>query len=229
MLFNPVSIHLMLNHVPLIGSFIATLVLTWGLFRRQQEIIGMALIMLIVSAVAALPVFFSGEGAEDAVKHLPAVSHGLIEAHENIAKLAIGLIEGLGLAAVGGLIILYRQQRLPLWYAMLLAVLCVANGGAMAQTAHLGGQIRHSEVRGLAESVGHSEQSPLPAQNTSSQNRKDHDDDSDHDETDQEIDRRSDAKQKPEHKEHPQKKQLFQADRRHSHQDLAEPAEASER
>lgn len=144
---SPQALHLMLNHVPVIGSLLATAVLAFGLLRRQEDIIRLSLYLFIFAAVMALPVYFSGEGAEEAVEHLPGVAEALIEDHEHLAEVAIWLIQGLGLAAIGGLVLSFRQTRLPLWFAAVFGLLALGNGGVLAQTAHLGGQIRHSEIR----------------------------------------------------------------------------------
>ncbi|MEZ0371036.1 MAG: hypothetical protein ACAI44_18225 [Candidatus Sericytochromatia bacterium] len=144
---DPNLTHLVVNHVPVLGSLLATGILAYGLLRKQEEIIRLSLYLFVLSAVAALPVYFSGEGAEEGVEHLSGVAESLIENHEDLAKFAIVLVEGLGLAAIGGLVLSFRATRLPLWYASIVGVLALFNGGVMAQTAHLGGQIRHSEIR----------------------------------------------------------------------------------
>ena len=146
---EPAFIHLMLNHLPVLGTLLATGMLTYGLIRKQEEIIRLSLYLFIGSALAALPVFFSGEGAEEAVEHLPGVAEALIEDHEHLAEVAIWLLEGLGLMAIAGLVLSFRKRLLPLWCAGLLAALALVTGGVLVQTAHLGGLIRHSEIRPL--------------------------------------------------------------------------------
>lgn len=164
---NPEFIHLMLNHVPVIGSLLATGILALGLLRRQEEIIRLSLYLFIFSAVAALPVYFSGEGAEAAVEHLPGVAEALIESHEDLAKIAIFVIEALGLASIGALILSFRKSRLPLWAGAGIGLLALVNSGIMAQTAHLGGQIRHTEIRqGATQSTEQHENKPGSSRET---------------------------------------------------------------
>ncbi|PKL78444.1 MAG: hypothetical protein CVV27_03310 [Candidatus Melainabacteria bacterium HGW-Melainabacteria-1] len=153
---DPTHLHLMLTHVPVVGSLLATAVLAFGLLRGQQEVIRISFYLFVFSAIVALPVYFSGEGAEEAVEHLAGVSEALIEDHEHLAKVAMLLLQGLGVAAIGGLIWSFRATRLPLWYASFIALLALVNGGVLARTANLGGQIRHSEIR--AEAPGTSSQ-----------------------------------------------------------------------
>lgn len=149
---NEAQIHLLLNHVPIMGSLIATAILAWGMIRKNEEIIRVSLYLLIGSALAALPVYFSGEGAEEAVEHLPGVVERLIEDHEHLAKVAIILMEGLGLGAAVALYFSFRKQVLPLAIAAGLLIVGLVNAGVLAQTAHLGGMIRHTEIR---QATGH--------------------------------------------------------------------------
>ena len=150
---SPVQIHLMLNHVPVLATVIAVAILSWGLLRKNEEVIRVSFYLLIGSALVALPVYFSGEGAEEAVEHLPAVLESLIETHENWAKVAVILGELLGVSALVGAVVAWRQQKTPLWIALpVLALGCLYSGIAL-QTAHLGGLIRHSEIRNGAAAV----------------------------------------------------------------------------
>ena len=114
--------------------------------------------MLILTAgIAAMPVFFSGEGAEEAVENLPEISDAVIEKHEEVAKLAMISIAAAGLLALAALIMV-RWSRILKIFVLMVAII---SGGLMVQTAHLGGQIRHTEIRnGFAlqnESAGGSE------------------------------------------------------------------------
>lgn len=144
---NSVQIHLLLNHLPLFGSLFGTAILAWGLLQKQEPVKRLGLYLMLGSALAVLPVYFSGEGAEEAVEHLPGVLENLIEAHEDWAKAAMLLTEIVGLGALGGVIWSFKRQQLPMTFALVLLLLGAVNGGVMAETAHLGGQIRHSEIR----------------------------------------------------------------------------------
>ncbi len=184
---DSVQIHLLLNHAPVMGSLLATALLAWGLFRKNEEIVRVSLYILVGSALAALPVYFSGEGAEEAVEHLPGVVENLIEDHEHLAKVAIMIMEGLGLAALGGIFFSFRKQTLPLWYAGLLLALGLVNGGVMAQTAHLGGLIRHSEIRSgvtkeqAAQVQNDKQLKDQPKDTTEQKNESKKENDNDHD------------------------------------------------
>jgi hypothetical protein len=179
---NAAQIHLLLNHAPLLGSLIATVILAWGLFRKNEEIIRVSLYIFVGSALAALPVYFSGEGAEEAVEHLPGVVESLIEDHEHLAKVAIVMMEALGVGALAGIITSFRITSLPRLLGFALLIGGLFNGGVMAQTAHLGGLIRHTEIRNgghinAQEQLNNQEQNtPQNGKVTEHSKEKDHDD-----------------------------------------------------
>jgi hypothetical protein len=146
---NAPQIHLMMNHVPVIGVLFAALALAVGLLWRNAAILRLGLAMLVLVALAAIPVFLSGEPAEETVEDLAGVSHASIESHEDAAKPAMVGLELLGLVALIGLL-LHRGRVVAPRFAALLLIAVIALSGGLAWTAHLGGQIRHPELRGGA-------------------------------------------------------------------------------
>jgi len=92
----------MLNHLPVLGVLFSALVLLVGLVFRSQAITRLAIAVLIVSALAGVPVFLSGEPAEEALEHTAGVSERVIEAHEDAARIAMIALDVLGLAALFG-------------------------------------------------------------------------------------------------------------------------------
>ena len=140
-----VHVHLMLTHVPVLGTVFALGLLTVGLLRRSDELKKMALWAFAVSAAFAIPVFLTGEPAEDAVKRLSGVSKAAIETHEDAAKVAFGVVLALGALALGGLALL-RRRSVPQWFAVSMLGLSLVSGGLLAWTADLGGKVRHTEI-----------------------------------------------------------------------------------
>ncbi len=143
---NASQIHLALNHVPLFFSIIGGLVLIYGFIRKNESIKILSLYFMIVAALFTIPVYLTGEGTEEMVEKLPGVSEGMIEEHEEMAKIGLIIIIITGITALGALVLKKRESLLkPV--LILSAVLSFATFGVLAQTAHLGGQIRHSEIR----------------------------------------------------------------------------------
>jgi hypothetical protein len=144
---NTAHLHLILNHIPVLGTFIGLGLLSFALWKHREESKRTALGLLVITALLAVPAFLTGEPAEGLVKGLPGVSQAFIEHHEEAAEGAfIGLCI-LGAIALAGLVWFRHGRRMPSWFgtAMLAGSLLV--GGWMAWTASLGGQIRHTEIR----------------------------------------------------------------------------------
>ncbi|MEO6002654.1 MAG: hypothetical protein ABIS43_05845 [Opitutus sp.] len=115
------------------------------MLKRSDELKKTAFWMLALCAAVAVPVFLTGEPAEDAVERLPGVSKATIETHENAAKIAFGVIVFLGVVALGGLAYL-RKRLVPQWLAVSILTLAIIAGGLLAWTANLGGEVRHTEI-----------------------------------------------------------------------------------
>ena len=143
---NASQIHLALNHVPLFFSVAGGLILLYGFIRRQEQVKLLSLYFMIIAALFIIPVYLTGEGTEEAVEKLPGVSENLIESHEEMAKIGLIIITITGIVALSTLIIKNRRSLVKTALIMC-GILAFASFGVMVQTAHLGGQIRHSEIR----------------------------------------------------------------------------------
>jgi uncharacterized membrane protein len=105
-------------------------------------------------AVCAIPVFLTGEPAEEMVEGLPGVSEALIEAHEEAAELAIWVMEALGLLSLLAFFIKFKTESTNKTVMGIAFALSLLTFGLMARTGYLGGQIRHTEIRtGAAANV----------------------------------------------------------------------------
>lgn len=150
--FSGVHMHLLVNHVPILGALFALSLLAASFVWSPDVLRRTALVVLIATAAAAAVADLTGEPAEDAVKGLPGVRREAIHAHEEMAEASyIGAV-ALGALALGGLV---RWRRAPVPRSATLVALAgtVALSGAMAYTGLLGGRIRHTEVRPGATSA----------------------------------------------------------------------------
>ncbi len=71
---NVAHLHLVLNHFPIIGVILTLPWLAYALFFKNASILRASLITLVAIALITIPVYLSGEGAEDIVEKLPGVS-----------------------------------------------------------------------------------------------------------------------------------------------------------
>jgi uncharacterized membrane protein len=144
---NSVQLHLALTHVPVILSLVGLIILIIGLLKKNSIIVRTSLTIIAIAGITALPVYFSGEEAEEAVEHIAGISESLIEEHEEIAKYSLISILISGLMA---LVTMFSSKWPGVHKHLKTAVLFTAfiSAGLMVQTAHTGGQIRHSEMNG---------------------------------------------------------------------------------
>lgn len=143
---NAAQIHLALNHAPLFLSLIGSGILITGFIKKNESFKTLSLYLLVAAAVITTPVFLTGEGTEELVEHLPGVNEETIGKHESTAKITLIVIALSGLVALTGLFVRKNAGIVRLIFLSLL-LLSLASVGTMAQTAHLGGLIRHSELQ----------------------------------------------------------------------------------
>lgn len=143
---NSAAFHLLTNHIPILGALFTFILFLVGIIRKNKTLVTTALYAFVIVAFLTFPAFFSGEPAEEAVEHLPGVTHELIHEHEETAELSFYLMLGLGLWS--GLCIFTERKKLPIFdlftkVALFFAgLVCVC----MIYTGSLGGKIRHTEL-----------------------------------------------------------------------------------
>jgi hypothetical protein len=140
----------MLNHIPILGVWFALAVVTAALTFRSVQMVRLGWVGFIVCAVVAIPVFLTGEPSEEAVEHLPGVTHETIEKHEDMATVAFWCMEGLGALGLVFLTLSLRREELARRLATVTILAALATGGLMSYAGSLGGLIRHSELRTTA-------------------------------------------------------------------------------
>lgn len=141
---SPVYFHLLLNHVAILGVVFSFVILAVGSLISQRILIRTALIGFVFSALIAIPVFLTGEPAEEAVEDFPGITRELIHSHEDAADFSIWIVEILGLLSLVTLFAAERYQRTLMTILMIFAFLSAVS---LTYTGLQGGQIRHSEIR----------------------------------------------------------------------------------
>lgn len=149
---NAAHLHLLLNHVPVIGAIGILLLALVAWIRPSPDVLRTTLLFAAGNAAAALVVYLTADGAEDLVRRLPGVSRALIERHEDAALVATIAAAALGAAALAALLV-YRTRTPPRWIARAMLLAAIIPVGLMGWTANLGGQIRHTEIRGATPGV----------------------------------------------------------------------------
>jgi hypothetical protein len=170
---NSVQMHLALTHVPVILSMVGLFMLAAAHFIKNSTVTKTSYILILIAGVAAIPVFFTGEGAEETIENLPGVSEAIIERHEGVAKLAMFSIAAAGLTAIPALFS-FKWRGAARFFKVVVLLFAITSGLLMFQTAHLGGQIRHSEIRISGEGLNN-ESGVEHENNTVKQEEKDDD------------------------------------------------------
>jgi uncharacterized membrane protein len=143
---NPAHLHLLLNHLPVVGTLGCVLLLAIAAARKSPELAKVSLGLFVAVAVTGAAAYLTGEPAEESVEHTAGVAEGLIDRHEEAATVASVLLYAVGALSLTGLWI-FRRRAVPRSFVLATLVAALLPTAAMAYTANLGGQIRHAEIR----------------------------------------------------------------------------------
>ncbi|MEW6307020.1 MAG: hypothetical protein AB1705_26445 [Verrucomicrobiota bacterium] len=138
--------HLVLNHVPVLGTLFVFLLLLTGAWRKSEELLRLSLWWFVALTVVSIPIKFTGDFAFEALGKEPWVDQAVAKRHEESADQATAGVFVLGIAAATGLFLGKRKGAIPRWAVVTTAILALATFALMARTAYSGGQLRHTEV-----------------------------------------------------------------------------------
>lgn len=144
---NGAHAHLLVNHLPVVGSLLAVLLLAVALAYRAERGLWLAgLLVLGFTGLGAIAADRTGEPAEEFVEEKAWADEDVVEEHEERAEVAvvgalIGLAVAIGAYAAG------RRERGVVHVAAPLVVAVVV-AGLMAWTGAAGGRIRHPDETG---------------------------------------------------------------------------------
>ncbi len=139
-------VHLIVTHLPIFGSILGAFVLGYGLWSKSNNTKNAAYFLMVFSAIGAGIAYATGEGAEEAVEKIPGVAERLISQHEAAAMYALISLIALGVFALAGLALSYKNSSLAKLTAMITLIVSLISFGLVARTGYLGGQIRHTEI-----------------------------------------------------------------------------------
>jgi uncharacterized membrane protein len=149
---NLAHIHLLLNHFPTIGFGIALALFLAALVGKNEELKRTSLVVFFLIAALAIPTYFSGNAAVEALcsgpegECPPGVSEARIRAHEDAALMGFILMELTGFIAWLGLWQFRMISHAPRWNVVAVLLLSILTFGLMARASNIGGEIRHTEI-----------------------------------------------------------------------------------
>jgi uncharacterized membrane protein len=144
---NAAHAHLLLNHLPVLGTAFGVLLMLLAFVRKSDELKRVGLGVFVAAALSAAPAYFTGESAEDSVEERPGISKAMIHEHENTAEGAAVALAVLGAVSLAGLVRFRRAACVPNWLSVSSLALAIVVAVLMARTAGLGGRIQHPEIR----------------------------------------------------------------------------------
>lgn len=153
--------HLAAVHLPIVAIPLLALLLLVGIRLKKQDLSTTALVGIVLVALITIPIFLTGEAAEELVEHLPSVSEDQVEFHEFAATVAFVMVALSGIMSFISLIATkyrYSWLRHTMLATLVIGISC---SGTLVWAANEGGKIRHLEVisPGSAKAqLGHSGQ-----------------------------------------------------------------------
>jgi hypothetical protein len=144
---NLAHVHIVLNHIPSLGSALGLFMLAWAIYTKDDRLKKLGFGVLVVVGLATIPTYLSGNGARQLIAKTPGLPVGIIEVHQNAAMLTLVAMTIAGMFAWFGLWEIRRFSRAgSLTTAGSLLTAAVA-AGLILYTGSLGGKISHPEIR----------------------------------------------------------------------------------
>ena len=144
---NWAYVHVIINHFPIVGVIIGTLILIAGMVFKNEGIKISGLGTLAFAALMAVIVDLTGDPAKEAVRGLTDFIPSLITRHENIASIAMFIMAPLGILAAVTLYSIYKKVRYVRFLLIITLIISLISCTAMGYVGRTGGQIRHTEFR----------------------------------------------------------------------------------
>lgn len=144
---DPVHLHLMLNHVPIIATIFSLLILFYGIYKSERVVINLSLTGFVVAGSFSLIVFLTGSAAEGIIESVEGFSAAIISEHEEAAKTANIISIILAVTALAGFAVQKIKPEFFKTVKWAVVVLGLVSTGFFGYTAYLGGQIHHTEIQ----------------------------------------------------------------------------------
>jgi uncharacterized membrane protein len=163
---NQAHLHLITNHLPILGPLFGMAVLAYGFSIKNQQVKNAAYLVFILSALGGIVANWTGDAAAHLAKNIPGVLRKDIHEHSQAADYAITSILILGALSLAGLWASRYKPSLDKTISIVIAVFALFTFSVTARTGYLGGKIRHTEFNAPgavpAEApVGNSNSSPI--------------------------------------------------------------------
>ena len=143
---NPAHIHLLLNHIPVIGFGIGLALFVVAFLLKQSDLHRVCLVIFFLAAAVTIATYVSGSDARQKLKEQPDISDPLMAAHEDAALIAFVFMEITGFLSWISLWIWDRPARFARWNTGVILISAALTFVLMARASYMGGAIRHPET-----------------------------------------------------------------------------------
>src|SRR5947207_2362317 len=150
---NLAHLHIVLNHVPSLGSIAGLLLLAAGIYKKNETLKQSAYGVLVLITMAVLPTYISGAEAQRLVDKNPSYSAGMVQLHQNAAMITLLCMTAAGMFAWFGLWEYRRHSKSGSLTTMATLILAMAAVASVLVTANIGGKISHPETREDADAA----------------------------------------------------------------------------
>lgn len=141
-------LHLLFNHVGIMGILFATILLLVAVFLRSDILKRTAMVGFVIATIATGITMNTGEGAEESVEHMPGITASNIHDHEEAAEVTVWVVAVCGLWSLIGLVFYLLSKPLPSMFSVVLVLVAIVAAAMIFNTGRLGGLIRHTELSG---------------------------------------------------------------------------------
>ena len=147
---QPEYIHVLINPLPIYGLAMGLLGLVIAFFLKSRPAQVVALIIVLICAASAWPVFIFGKQAKDRVLSMEnEVGQSWLEEHEDRAEDCIWFFYGLAALSAVALVAPRKWPRSGTPLVASVIVLGFFTLGCGGYIAYAGGKIRHREFRNV--------------------------------------------------------------------------------
>jgi hypothetical protein len=147
-MMNSAHLHLVLTHFPPVLSLGGAFSAAAGLLlrRRRDDLIRLALALLVVVGAMMPIVYIAGDRAADTIGRVEGVQQEAIAPHQHAAIIALASSVCAGVLAGALLILEHRRSGLSAWLRAIAVAAAISTALPIAWTAALGGAIHHPEI-----------------------------------------------------------------------------------
>lgn len=145
---KPEYLHVLINHLPVIGLPVSALALLLGLCFRNRAVQLTGCFLVMLTALSFWPVKDTGEDAEDRIQAISGEpGKNWLEIHGDRADKTAWLFYTTAGVAAAAVVMLWKKWKWAQAVAVLVLLFALGCTAASFWIASAGGKIRHSEFR----------------------------------------------------------------------------------